>query len=85
MQKERYRKFYDDNLAWPTYKLLWPDICSYIARDNHDDPDNPPEMVALFRYSSFVIPPEQGIKLKNEPHFTKDLLMTFRVRPEDLR
>jgi hypothetical protein len=85
MQKERYRKFFDDNLAWPTYKLLWPDLTSYIARSNYDDPDNPPEKVTLFRYSSPVLPPEVGLHIKNGAHFNRELMQVSRVRPEDLK
>jgi hypothetical protein len=85
MEKERYRKFFDDNTAWPMYKLLWPDITAYLARSNNDDPDNPPQSVTLIRYSSVVLPPDKGLKLKNEPHFIKEILQTYRVRPEDLR
>ena len=86
--KERYRKFFDDNLAWPAYKTLWPDITAYLARANYDDPNNPPQTVTLIRYSSTVLPPEEGLKLKNrknQPHFIKETMQTYRVRPDDLR
>lgn len=85
MQKERYRKFFDDNIAWPTYKGMWPGITSYLARSNYDDPDNPPQSVTLIRYSAQVLPPDIGIKQKNLPHFLKETLQTYRVRAEDLR
>jgi hypothetical protein len=90
MQKERYRKFFDDNLAWGMYKTLWPDIAAYVARTNNDDATNPPQSVTVIRFSAIVLPPETGLKdenkpLKNEPHFIKETIQTYRVRPEDLR
>ncbi|MBS1994132.1 MAG: hypothetical protein JSS83_26660 [Cyanobacteria bacterium SZAS LIN-3] len=84
MQKERYRKFFDDNMASAIYASLWPDINAYLARVNNDDPDNPPVSVTLIKYTALVLPPEDGLKKKNEPHFIKETLQTYRVRPEDL-
>jgi len=84
MQKERYRKFFEDNMASIVYGALWPDINAYIARTNNDDPDNPPVSVTLLKFTAVVLPPEQGLKLKNGPHFIKETLQTYYVRPEDL-
>ena len=85
MQKERYRKFFDDNLSWSLYKSLWPEICAYIARNNNDDPKNPPRTVTLVRYQSSMWPPAQGMHNKNQPHYIRDTLQPYQVKPDDLR
>jgi len=84
MQKERYRKFFDDNMASATYSSIWPDINAYLARISNDDPDNPPVSVTLIKYAAIVLPPETGLHLKNEPHFIRQTLQTYYVRPDDL-
>jgi hypothetical protein len=85
VQQERYRKFFNDNLAWPLYKMLWPDIAAHIARIYNTDPKNPPRTVTLIRFMATMLPPEQGIGLKNPPHYTRDTLKPYYVRPEDLK
>lgn len=82
--KERYRKFFDDNLAWPRFEKMWPDLARWVARQNYDDPTNPPTMVSLIRFSSTVLLPEIGLGKPNLPHFEDKVLATYPVKAADL-
>lgn len=83
--KERFRKFFDDNAAWPKFDILWPDIAAYIARLNYRDQNNPPELVTLVRFHSFILPPAEGMGKKNPPHWETNAILTYNVKSEDLQ
>lgn len=84
IRMERYRKFFDDNLAWPRFEKLWPDLARWVARVNFEDPANPPVEVSLLRFSSAVLIPEEGLGKPNPPQSEQKALATYPVKPEDL-
>lgn len=47
--KERYRKSFE-RLNLSSYTVLLPDACMWIARENFDDPNNPPVKVSLYMH-----------------------------------
>lgn len=84
IRMERYRKYFDDNVAWQRFEKLWPDLARWIARQNFNDPTNPPTMVTLQRFSSAVVIPELGLGKPNPPHSDHQVLATYPVKPVDL-
>lgn len=62
LRKERFRKFLDDNAAWPEFyrPFLVKDIARFAARQcdlfkgNESAPANPPHSVSLIRFHSDV-------------------------------
>lgn len=81
--KERYRKFFDDNAAW-NITVLWPDIASYVARINYLDKENPPILVTLTRFSSTILPMEDGLGKPNLPQSETQVLGVFAITEKDL-
>lgn len=59
--KERFRKFYADNLSTGKFNHVAPDVARFIARQENKYPDNPPKVVALMSYASHIPPIENGI------------------------
>lgn len=58
IQKERYRKFANDNIVAPCFKMFLPDFARYIARLQaccH----NQPELVSLYLSETAIPQPEQ--------------------------
>ncbi len=81
--KERYRKFFDDNAAW-NIPVVWPDIAHYVARTNYSDKDNPPILVSLIRFSSTILPMEEGMDKPNLPQSESKVLGVYPITAEDL-
>ena len=81
--KERYRKFFDDNAAW-NIPVVWPDIAHYVARINYFDADNPPILVSLIRFSSVILPMEEGMHKPNLPQSDTKVLGVYPITAQDL-
>ena len=47
MQKERYRKFGNDNIVEPCFKMFLPDFARYIAR-LHVCPNSQPDLISIY-------------------------------------
>ena len=55
-QKERWRK-YIEVASNDDYRMYWPVMAAYAARENNDDPHNPPISVDLVKWTRVVPPP----------------------------
>ena len=81
--KERYRKFFDDNAAW-NIDVVWPDIAKYAARESYLDQNNPPVLVTLTRFSSNILPMEEGLGKPNLPQSDSKVLGVYQIKAIDL-
>lgn len=59
--KERYRKFFSDNITSHLYPFLYKDIAIYMARDLNRLENNPPEIVTLIEYEIGIPPIENSL------------------------
>ena len=93
MQKERYRKFANDNIVVPTFKMFWPDFARYIARA-HVCTDNKPELVSIYLIETDISEPGQQLSaiemnknlLPNEKLACRlTNIFTYQVEAEDLK
>ena len=79
MFKERYRKFGNDNIVQPCFKMFLPDFARYIARLNNC-PDNPPELISIYTSEEDIPPPNS--QAKSKPVLTN--LFIYKVESRDL-
>ncbi len=82
--KERYRKFGNDNIVEPCFKIFWPDFARYIARF-HSCPDNQPQLVSIYVCEQPIRDPKLAFSTadvsEDPPHLIK--LFTYKVEPGD--
>ena len=87
MQKERYRKFANDNIMMPAFKMFLPDFARYIAR-THPCPNNRPELVSIYVSETEIPKPGQQLKTitASEENSSYRLvnLFTYQVEAKDL-
>ena len=89
-QKERYRKW-RERVRQDDYSKIWPDTARWIARQNYDPkniPPNPPKTIVLSRHWSDIPPPTQALYQplpKAYEHTNHYNFFTYQVLPEDLR
>jgi len=93
MQKERYRKFANDNIVASCFKMFMPDFARHIARA-HSCPGNRPELVSLYLSETDIPEPGQqlsavttskAIVLKEQPACRLTNIFTYRVEATDLK
>jgi hypothetical protein len=85
MQKERYRKLYNDIANNASDGVLWPDLARYIARKVYVQHGKRPIEVTLVRYWS-DIPPASGDPLPRLSNKYDSLgFFTYPIRIEDLQ
>ncbi len=85
MQKERYRKLYNDIANNASDGVLWPDLARFIARQVYAQQGKRPLEVTLVRYWS-DIPPAHGDPLPRPPNKYASLgFFTYPIRIEDLQ
>lgn len=86
-KREKLRKLFGDNIAWPNHAQFRPSISRYLARAN-DDPNNPPERVTMFWNKIDTPPPDPAhwcYRDELPPHTHKDILFSYKVNPSDLK
>lgn len=83
MKKERYRKFFNDSLAWSRFKSFLPDVARYVARQNNDR-QNPVTSVTLLRYAAEIPGPEEGLGKPLPEHSELSILLHYDLKPGDL-
>lgn len=83
--KERYRKFAHDNVVWDEFTMYLPDFARYIARLNNKTPNNPPVSISLLRYSASIPEPAQGLSGPLPPQSETQTIITYQVKPADLK
>ncbi len=86
MQKERYRKYGNDNIVEPCFKMFLPDFARYIAR-LHDCQNNPPELVSIYVVEHNIPEPRSPLISdgKNENKATVSNIFTYLVEAKDLQ
>ena len=84
--EERYRKF-EEYAHLDNFDGLWPDMATWIARNNNPDPSNPPVRVELIRNWWIVPPPPANGDISRDPPHNWSHYTFFRtaIRPEELR
>jgi hypothetical protein len=88
MQKERYRKFANDNIVTPSFAMFLPDFARYIAR-NHVCPNNKPEFISIYLVESDIPELLQRTKPRilptaSEPSCRLTNIFTYQVEANDL-
>jgi hypothetical protein len=93
MQKERYRKFANDNIVMPCFKMFLPDFARYIAR-THACADNSPQQVSLYLSETDIPGPGQqlgpvttnmaAVSKEKEPSRITNIF-TYQVEETDLQ
>jgi len=83
--KERYRKWWHDNLLQDPCSAIRPDAARFVARQ-FADPANPPVLVSLQSHSR-PIPPPPGVEFdqKNMPQPEQKTFFVYKVVAEDLK
>jgi hypothetical protein len=81
MQKERYRKFANDNIVAPCFKMFLPDFARYIARA-HTSIDNNPAQVSLYLSEEDI--PKPAVSKEEEPSRITNIF-TYQVESTDLK
>ncbi len=84
-KREKLRKLFIDNMAWPQGEAFWPSIARYLARANYD-PSNPPDTVTLIVNSHAMPPPDPkhwSYRDQLPEHTEKNILITYKVKPQD--
>ena len=86
MSKERYRKFGNDNIVEPCFKMFLPDFARYIAR-LHACPGNEPDLISIYVSEEDMMEPWLTLKAKQigDPAHRLAKLFTYKVEPTDLR
>ena len=97
MQKERYRKFGNDNIVAPGFKMFLPDFARYIANNvvrRLACADSKPQLVSLYLSETDIPKPGQQLgsvatsgeafsKGKEPSRLTN--IFTYQVEPTDLK
>lgn len=83
IKKERYRKFFNDSLAWRRFKSFLPDVARYIARESNDK-NNPVTTVTLLRYAAEIPKPEEGLGKPLPAHSELSILLRYDLKAGDL-
>lgn len=85
-KREKMRKLFIDNFAWPSGRPFYPSIARFIARANYDK-NNPPDTVTMFfQYHDTPPPDPKNWVYRDElPEHTKQgMLLTYKVTAQDL-
>jgi len=87
-QKERYRKFANDNIVTPSFAMFLPDFARYIAR-NHACTNNKPELISIYLVETDIPEPLQQAKPKifatfSEPSCRLTNFFTYQIESSDL-
>ncbi len=85
-QREKMRKLFGDNIAWPNFAQFRPSVCRYLARANNDT-TNPPIKVTMIRNIVNTPPPDpkRWVYRDNLPqHINKEILFSYKVNANDL-
>ncbi len=85
LQKERYRKFYNDVANYPPNEVLWPDLARYIARRVYAQQGKRPVEVTLVRYTSDLPTPTGDPQKPLVDKYESTPFFTYPVQIEDLR
>ncbi|MBI2812002.1 MAG: hypothetical protein HYX67_14395 [Candidatus Melainabacteria bacterium] len=85
MQKERFRKLYNDIANEPTDGVLWPDLARYIARQVYAETGVRPVKVGLIRYWSDTPAPTSDPLPKPSTEYKSHKYFTFPIQAEDLK
>jgi hypothetical protein len=84
MQKERYRKFGNDNIVAPCFKMFLPDFARYIARQSICR-NNQPELISIYQVDRQIPEPQQTTYIKTEqPQVFFTNLFSYQVKKGDL-
>ncbi len=84
-QRERYRKWWHDNLLHDRYRSIRPDAARFVARQ-FTNPSNPPVLVSLQSHTQPIPPPPgepTGKKQTAKPE--QKTFYVYKVLPEDLK
>ena len=84
--KERYRKFGNDNIVEPYFKIFLPDFARYIAL-LHSCSANEANLVSIYVSEKDIIEPQIAFKSPNNIETSSQLikLFTYKVNAIDLR
>jgi hypothetical protein len=86
-QREKMRKLFYDNLAWPNYAQFRPSVARHLARAN-SDPSNQPVRITFIKNMVMTPPPEPKKWVYRDQlpfHVHKEILSSYRVQPSDLQ
>ncbi len=93
MQKERYRKFTNDNIVMPCFQMFLPDFARYIAR-THACANNKPELVSLYLSETDIPEPGQELSASTIANIASSTtgpicrltnIFTYQVEAKDLQ
>lgn len=85
-RREKFRKWGIDNLPWPDYKMLWPDLARHVGKKLYTA-ENPPEMLSLNLYWTRFPAPETKVVPAGELKdvFEQSTIFDYKYKPEDFR
>lgn len=84
MQKERFRKLYNDIANEPSESILWPELARYIGRQVYLETKVRPVRVGLVRFWADIPEPDGSTLPKPVTIYKSHKYFTFPIQPEDL-
>jgi hypothetical protein len=85
MQKERYRKLFNDIANNPTDGVLWPDLARFAARSVYSKGGKRPVRVLLVRYWSDILPASGDPLPPVVTEYHSHGFFSFPIKPEELQ
>ena len=85
MFKERYRKYGNDNIVQPCFKMFLPDFARYIAR-LHACPENEPDLISIYTLEQNIPDPDWQMAQLEKTSSTEPILtniFTYQVAAND--